>query len=318
MTPIASTDPHVIKNGYLDVGDGHQLYWEDWGNPSAPPVMCLHGGPGGGFSASHKSIFDPSRHHVIFYDQRGCGQSLPFASTDHNTTQDLVADIEKLRHHLKLDKIAVAGGSWGSTLALIYALVHPQQVTRLLLWSIYLARQIETDLMYTGYPRYNFPEAWERFISLVPAKNRESGTTITQYYSDLMHSSDPAMAQKAAVEWTLWEATLVSLNYERLKLEREVPTDPNVKAMALMETHYFLHGCFVPENYILDNLAKIQAIPCAIIQGRFDFCTPPATAMELAQAYGPACTLQIVNTSHLRSEPAMLAALRATATASFA
>ncbi len=317
MIPTAPIDSHVIKSGHLDVGDGHQIYWEDWGNPSAPPTMCLHGGPGGGFSPSHKSLFDPARHHVIFHDQRGCGQSLPFANTDYNTTQDLVADIEKLREHLRLDRVAVVGGSWGSTLALIYALAHPERVTRLLLWSIYLARQLETDLMYTGYPRYNFPEAWQRFISLVPANNRESGTTIIQYYADLMRSADPEKAYQAAVEWALWEMTLVSLHYEPLKLERDVKADPNVKALALMESHYFLNQCFVPENYILDNLAKIQAIPCTLIQGRFDFCTPPAAAIDLAQAYGAQCILQIVNTSHLRSEPEMLAALRATVNASF-
>jgi proline iminopeptidase len=207
---------HIITSGNLNVGNGHALYWEEWGNPDGPAIMHLHGGPGASFNDSHKAIYDPSIHRVIFYDQRGNGKSQPFASTDHNTTQDLIADIERLREHFKLDTMYVAGGSWGSTLALLYAIAHPKRVRRLFLWSLYLIRQFENDWVNEGYPRYNFPEEWERFIGLVPKEHRTNGTTIMQYYANKMRSPDAAEARRHAFEWTLWEAALLSTTLQKM------------------------------------------------------------------------------------------------------
>jgi proline iminopeptidase len=302
---------NVNANGWIDVGDGHELYWEDWGNPKAKTaVMHLHGGPGAGFSDSHKTLYDPAVHRVIFHDQRGCGRSKPFASTEHNTTQDLVADIERLREHFGLEKVVVAGGSWGSALALAYAVAHPERVARLLLWSIYLARKADTNWIIEGGPKYQLPAEWERFIGRVPEAHRGDGDAVTKYYADKMRSKDAGVAWEFACEWNLWEGALMSVNYDPRTLEARVAADENGVAVALLETHYFLNGCFVPENYLLDNVAKLREIPCDVAQGRFDLCTPPVAAWDLARAWGEKLRLYWVNSGHYRSEPAMLQQLQ--------
>ncbi len=304
---------HVNKSGHLSVGDGHKIYWEDWGNPEAAPIIYFHGGPGGGFSASNRLLFDPERHRVIFFDQRGSGQSTPFAETKHNTTQKLVADTEKLRRHLDLGKVYLVGGSWGSTMTLMYTLSHPDKVRGMVMWGIYLGRQSENDLITGGHARYNYPEAWERFISLVPEEHRGSGRIVTEFFASKIHSKNKAEAKKYALEWSLWESTLVSIRYDKPKLEQDILSEKSDVAISLakLETHYFLNDCFIPDNYILENIGKIKHLPAYVVQGRFDNCTPPASAYELAQAYGSNMILQWVNGGHIRSDPEMLAALRA-------
>ena len=299
----------MIASGHLDVGDGHSLYWEEWGNPAGVPVVCLHGGPGAAFNDSHKALFDPAVHRVLFHDQRGCGRSTPLASLEHNTTADLVADVDRLMTHRGFESAHVAGGSWGSTLSLFFALAHPARVRSLLLWAVWLTRREENDWVASGGPRRHFPREWERFISLVPESSRGSGQAITSYYADRIAGHDLRHAR----EWTLWELSLCSLDYDPERLEREVAADPNTLASAAIETHFLRHGCFVSENHILDSIAAIRDIPCTVVQGRFDMCTPPATAYDLAAAYGPALTLQVVNAGHLRTEPALRAALTAAA-----
>lgn len=301
---------HINKSGYLDVGDGHQIYWEDWGNPKANPIVHLHGGPGGGFSDSHKLLYDPKVHRVIFHDQRGCSRSTPFASTKNNTTKHLIADIERLRNHLGIMKVYVSGGSWGSALALLYAIAHPSKVSKIMLWSVYLVRQAENDFVNLGYARYNLPHEWDRFISLVPVKYRKNGNDVMRYYQAKILSKDKKISRKYAIEWTLWESSLVSLDHNPKELEKDIAQDPRTPAIAILETHYFLNGCFVPENYVLDNLKKITHIPAFVVHGRFDFCTPALSAAELAVAYGKKLSLRWVNASHLRTEPEMLTALR--------
>lgn len=310
MNAVKEMGPNVLKNGFLEVEGGHSLYWEEWGNPEAPLILHLHGGPGTGFSDSHKSLYDPEKHHVLFSDQRGSGLSTPFAETANNTTQDLIKDIEKLREHFGAEKLRVVGGSWGCTLSLLYAIEHPERVDRLLLWSAYLIRQFETDFVNEGYPRYFFPEAWNRFIAFVPEEHRTDGDSIMQYYASQINSNDPETARRYADEWTLWEMTLTSINYQPEQLEEEIMGDDKSVAVAKLETHYFLNKCFVPENYILDNIEKIKGIPCDLVHGRFDMCTPPIAAWDLAQAYGENLNLKWVNSGHLRSEPEMFAALR--------
>ena len=314
---METTDPNVIQKGHLGVGDGHSIYWEDWGNRKATPIFSLHGGPGAGFNDKHKFLFDPKIHRVIFHDQRGSGKSTPFAETKHNTTQDLIGDIEKLRKHLHIDNMYVAGGSWGSALALLYSLAHPKRVLRMLIWGVFLARQFEIDFVNEGYPRYFFPEEWNRFISLVPKEHRKNGTSVMKYYVEKIHSKDKSIATTYADEWTLWESTLLSMNYNRLGVEMETIGDKDNVAVAKLETHYFLKRCFIPENYIINNISKIKHIPCSVVQGRFDMCTPPISAYDLAKAYGKNATLQWVNTGHVRSEPEMFAALKATIRALF-
>lgn len=315
---MKSTDVDVNNSGMLDVGDGHKIYWEDWGNPKGPSIMHFHGGPGGGFKDSHKLLFDPTKHRVIFFDQRGCGKSTPYATTKNNTTQDLISDTEKLRKHLGIDKMYVVGGSWGSTMTLNYAIAHPEQVKKMVIWGVYLARQFENHLISAGYAKYNYPEAWERFIGLVPEKHRKDGMSITKYYADKINSKDKKIAIKYADEWTLWEATLLSVLYDKRKTEQEVVLgDESNLPIAMLETYYFINSCFMPENYILNNLHKIKHIPCYVVQGRFDNCTPPLSAYELSKAYGKNLTLQFVNSGHRRTDPEKLAALRAAINSNF-
>lgn len=317
-TSESSTDPNVLHSGMLAVGDGHQLYWEDWGNPEATPAMHFHGGPGGGTSESHKLLFDPAKHRVIFFDQRGAGKSTPFAETKDNTTQKLIEDTEKLREHLGIEKMYLVGGSWGSTMTLLYALAHPERVISMVAWGIYLGSQFENDLIANGYDRYNYPEAWERFIALVPEEHRKDGDSITRFYSDKLYSSDQAEAVKYADEWSLWESNLVTVQYDLREIAQDtLGADKNL-ALARLETHYFLNGCFIPENYIMDNIATIKHIPFYVVQGRFDNCTPPVTAYELSKVYGDQMTLQMVNAGHSRSDPEMRAALRSAINSMFA
>lgn len=308
---MQKVDNYIRKSGHLNVGDGHKIYWEDWGNPDAFPTMFFHGGPGGGFHDGHKMLFNPDEHRVIFFDQRGAGKSTPFASTAGNTTQKLIEDTEKLRNHLNIEKMNLSGGSWGSTMALIYAISYPSRVRAMVIWGVYLARQFENDLLTTGYARYNYPEAWERFIALVPEKSRKTGNSITQYYADKINSEEKNEAVKYADEWSLWETSLLSLSYDKRKTEQDTLGDENNLAIARLETHYFLNGCFIPEGYILDEIGKIQHLPCYVVQGRFDNCTPPISAYQLSKAYGSKLTLQFVNSGHKRTDPELLAALRA-------
>ena len=320
MAEHKSGDPYIKQSGHLNVGDGHKIYFEDWGNPAATPIMHLHGGPGAGFSQSHKLLYNPVIHRVIFHDQRGCGQSRPFASVKANTTKYLVADIEKLREHLGIDKMYVVGGSWGSTLTMVYAIAHPERVNKMMMWGIYLNRQAETDYLYQGGPKEIFPEAWERFINHVPAKDRTSSLGVIKFYASKIQSRNERTAQKYAAEWTLWESSTVSLSYDRQAVEHEILGGDQKQqafnlAIARLESHYFLNNCFIEDDYILKNINQIKHIPAYVIQGRFDHCTPPAAAVDLARAYGPKLSLQIVRAGHLRSEPEGLAALRAVASA---
>lgn len=304
---------HINDRGHLEVGDNHRIYWEDWGNSAAPPTFLFHGGPGGSFNQSHKELFDPAIHRVIFHDQRGCGQSQPFAETAHNTTPDLIEDIEKLRRYFGLEQIQLSGGSWGSTMSLVYALAHPERVNRLLIWSVFLGRQFDSDFVNEGHSRQVVPEAWERFINLVPEKYRHSGDQIMHYYHQMINSPDPAIAARYADEWTLWEVTLAADDEMRKNLSAVIVGDPENVAIARLETQYFLNKCYLPENYILDNIRQIADKPCTIIHGRYDLCTPVSGAVELAEKYGPQATLQLVESGHLRTEPALQAAVQTAA-----
>lgn len=298
-----------MKKGYLSVGNSHKIYFEDWGNPKASPIFYLHGGPGSGTGESNKLLFNPKKHRVIFHDQRGSGKSKPYASTINNTTQDLVSDIEKLANHLKINTFTLVGGSWGSTLSLVYAISSPNRVKRLVIWGIYLARKFETDYVNEGYPKHTFPEAWERFISLVPPNLRKNGDSIMKYYAKKIRDKNKSIVKQYSNEWILWESTLISLKYDKSKLEDEVFKEDNI-AEAKIETHYFLNNCFLEKNYILKNIKNIKAIPCNVVQGRFDFSTPPIGAIDLSKAYGKNLKLQFVNSGHVSREPETFATLK--------
>jgi proline iminopeptidase len=308
---MAYQDPFLNDSGFLSVA-GHKVYWEDWGNKSAKPFFHLHGGPGASFSDKHKMLYNPERHRVIFHDQRGCGRSTPAGLLDNNTTQDLISDIERLRELCGAEKISLAGGSWGATLALLYALAHPQRVEKIVIWSVFLATQFEIDWVNEGYPRYTFPEAWERFIAMVPPAKRSSGDSIMKFYAEKIFSIDSALAEKYAAEWGLWELSLCSLHYDQRRIEAEVLGSEGSLHSSRIQLHYLQEKCFVPENYILDTISRITHIPCFLVHGRFDMCCPPTSGVALAKVYGKQLTLQWVNSGHSRNDPEMMSALRAT------
>jgi len=301
-------DQYLNQSGVMNTGL-HEIYWEDWGNKEATPIMYLHGGPGGEFSQNYQKLFDPTKHRVIFHCQRGAGRSEPYASTKENTTQDLIADIEQLRAQLEIEKMYVTGGSWGSALSLFYVIAHPQRVINYVIWSVFTGSQFEVDFVNEGYPRHYFPEAWERFIALVPVDKRATGDSVMRHYAEKIRSADEAEARLHADEWTLWEYSLCSIEYDKEALESEIIGGNNL-AVANLETHYFLHNSFVPENYVLDNVERIKHIPCTAVQGRFDMCTPPASIYELSKKYGEHMDLQWVNCGHLTSDQAMGDTLR--------
>lgn len=290
---------HIIRSGRLDVGDGHTIYWVDWGNQDiSTPIFYLHGGPGEGFDEGDLAKFDPKKHRVVFHDQRGSSRSTPFASLDHNTSQDLVSDITKLREHLGFEKISLYGFSWGSTLALLYAIAEPEVVEKMLIGGIFLGRKLDLDYYLGGQAAIHFPEAWERFVSKVPKERRSD---IGDYYYEKMQSRDEAERKEFAKEWMLYEASILRLDYVPAKLESSLK-DFAAESLAYLEAHYIFNNCFIEENFILSNAAKIAHISTVIVHGRYDFICPPSAAHELKAKLGDGAILHIAAAGHSTSE----------------
>ncbi|MBD3728481.1 MAG: prolyl aminopeptidase [Sphingomonadales bacterium] len=293
------------ETGMLDVGDGHSLYWERCGTRGAKPVVFLHGGPGSGISPGQRQQFDPALYDILLFDQRGCGRSTPFACLEHNTTWDLVADIERLREMCGHEKWQVFGGSWGSTLSLAYAETHPERVTELVLRGIFLARQCELDWLYAYGASELYPEGWDAYVGHIPEDER--GDLVGAYHRRLT-SDDDAVKLAAAKAWSLWEGLTVTLLPDPAMLE-EFTDDAHAIAIARIENHYFMHKCWLEEAQLLANAHKLRGIPGFIAQGRHDCCTPPSAAWALKQAW-PEVELEIVpDGGHLYTEPGITDAL---------
>jgi proline iminopeptidase len=291
------------STGFLKVSDLHRLYYEECGNPQGAPILFLHGGPGAGLKAQYRQFFDPSFYRIILFDQRGAGKSTPTAELTENDTWHLVEDIEKLRMHLGIERWMVFGGSWGSTLALVYALHHHDRVLGLILRGIFLGRKREMDWMYKAGADLFFPHAWQRFVSLVPD---EDHNRLVEIYSHLLTSDDHESAVRAAQAWTNWEDALVMVDDQPLP-----PGDPaSALSCARIECHYMIHGLFFDEeNYILNNIDRLADIPCRIVQGQLDFCCPPFSAVELPQHY-PGAELRLVKEgTHWSRHPAIASEL---------
>jgi proline iminopeptidase len=298
------------ESGHLEVGDGQRVYWETSGNPDGKPVVFLHGGPGGGTSPTQRRLFDPERYRIILLDQRGAGRSTPHASEpdsdlSSNTTWHLVADLELLREHLGIDRWQVFGGSWGSSLALAYAEKHTARVTELVLRGIFTLRQSELDWFYEGGAAEIYPDNWEGFLAPVPGAERSS--LITAYHR-LLNDPDPAVHGPAAVAWSTWEASGITLLPQPEVIARFAePT--YALAFARIENHYFVnHGWFEPEQLIRDA-PRLKDIPTVIVQGRYDMCTPAVTAWDLHRALPEAEFLMIPDAGHAYDEPGILNAL---------
>ena len=288
-----------FESGMLDVGDGHQLYWERCGTKGAKPAVFLHGGPGSGCSPKQRQQFHPELYDVLLFDQRGCGRSTPFASLEANTTWHIVADMERLREMCGWEKWQVFGGSWGSTLALSYAQTHPGRVTELVLRGIFLARQQEFDWLYRYGASELYPEEWERFAGHIPESERGD---LVEAYRRRLTGDDPAEQLAAAKAWSRWEGITVTLLPDPQMLA-EFTEDSRAVPIGRIENHYFTHRCWLEEGQLLADAHKLKGIPGTIVQGRHDCCTPPSAAWALKQAW-PEVDLQIVpDGGHLFTEP---------------
>ncbi len=274
MTP----DDHTIREFYIEVGDGHELYVQDWGNKKAKrPIIFLHGGPGSNVKDSQKAMFDPLQHRVIFFDQRGCGKSLPYGSLLHNTTDDLIEDITKLANELKISSFVLVGGSWGSTLALAYAVKHPQHLQALVIRGILTGSQAEIDYFDKGEFRNWFPEIWERYLANTPQEHRENPTA---YHFKRILSDDEEEARQSACAYSNLEGALVGLDD---RFRPDLHTDPAFDSAGIkMEVHYLANRCFMPDRHIFNNVRKLT-MPVWMVQGRYDMVCPPTTAYELHQ-----------------------------------
>lgn len=296
-----SIEPYATER--LSVSGDHQIYVEQAGNPNGIPILFVHGGPGGGCSPIQRRFFDPAKFRIILFDQRGCGRSKPHASLENNTTWDLVTDMEMIREHLKIKAWALFGGSWGSTLSLLYAETHPTRVLNLILRGIFLMRQRELDWFYKKGTSAIFPEAWTRFSNMVPEAER--GNLIAAYYKRL---TDPAHKHERlsfAREWSLWEGSTVTLVPD--DEQRAHSVDPIfATAFARIEAHYFINKGFLDDdNQILRDAGKLLNVPTTIIQGRYDSICPPISAYELSQAMPWAKLLMVPVAGHSAFEPSI-------------
>lgn len=289
-------------SGMLDVGDGHELYWELCGTPGAKPAVFLHGGPGAGCSTSHRQLFDPDRYQVLLFDQRGCGRSTPHASLEHNTTWDLVADIERLRGHLQIERWQVFGGSWGSTLALAYAEAHPARVSELILRGVFLCRPQEIAWYYQDGASWLYPDLWEAFLAPIPPAERHD---LVSAYRRRLVDPEAAVRAEVALAWSQWEGQTITL-LPNEALRRSFAAPGYAIAFARIENHYFVHDAFLEPDQLLRDVGRIRHIPAVIVQGRYDLATPMRSAWELHRAW-PEATFRVVpDAGHAFDEPGIL------------
>jgi proline iminopeptidase len=284
-------DIQPFDRGRLKVSELHELCYQQCGNPDGKPVVVLHGGPGGGMSPMLRQMHDPGVYRIILFDQRGCGSSTPYAELRENTTTDLVADMEKIRQHLRIERWQVAGGSWGSTLALAYAQIHTDRVTELILRGVFLLRKREIDWFYQYGASNIFPEAWASFIEPIPEPERDD--LVSAYYRRLT-GIDPAEQRRCAIAWSQWEGATLSLLPDAGRVAR-FGADDFALAFARIECHFFKHRGFLQrDGILLEGASKLKHVPGIIIQGRYDIVTPATSAYELAQAW-PEAELHIVS-----------------------
>ena len=312
VRPTAGVYPEAgpYEQGLLDVGDANFVYWEACGNPGGKPALVLHGGPGSGCTPGWRRYFDPDVYRIILFDQRGCGRSTPDASEPAvdlatNTTHHLLADIERLRGQLSIDRWLVFGGSWGSTLGLAYAEKHPDHVSEVVLFSVVTTGRREVEWVTRDMGRV-FPEQWSRFRDAVPAEERDG--SLVDAYARLLSDPDPAVREEAARHWCAWEDTHVAVHPNHLPDPRF--DDPAFRMrFARLVTHYWRHGAWLEDGILLREAGKLAGIPGVLVHGRLDVSGPPDIARHLAQAW-PDCELVLVDEAgHGCGEPGMSEAL---------
>ncbi len=289
----------------LSVGDGHDLHVFETGAADGAPVVVLHGGPGGGVSPGYARYFDPERYRVVLMDQRGAGASTPSGGLEHNTTWDLVGDLEIAREALGIERWHVFGGSWGSTLALAYAATHPDRVLSMCLRGIFLARAREVRWLYQFGASEVYPDAWERFIAPIPEGER--GDLVHAYHSRLT-GDDDAVATTCAKAWSVWEGSISKLRQDPAALAR-FEEDAFARVFASIECHYFVNDSFFPhDGWLLDQVDAFRHVPAVIVQGRYDTVCPPRSAWDLHRAW-PEASFELVHAGHSMTDPAIAAAL---------
>jgi proline iminopeptidase len=295
-----------FASGWLPTGGLHEIYYEECGNPQGKPCVVLHGGPGGAINTTMRRFFDPQRWRTVLFDQRGCGKSRPNASLQDNTTWTLVEDIERLRKRLGVQKWSVFGGSWGSTLALAYAIMHPDRVENLVLRGVFLLTERELNWFYQDGASMLFPDAWERFCAPIPADER--GDMISAYHKRLVHA-DRRVQAEAAAAWSQWEGDTISLRGPEARPAKFNEVDFAI-AFARIECHFFANrGFFDEDGWILKNIHRMADIPGWIVQGRFDVVTPLESAWRLKKAW-PATRFEIIwDAGHASTEPGIIDAL---------
>ena len=289
----------------LEVDPPHILHVEESGDPQGIPVLFVHGGPGAGCMPYHRTFFDPEVYRIILFDQRGCGRSAPHSELDGNTTQALVADMEKIREKLGIEQWVLFGGSWGSTLSLVYAETHPERVMGLILRGIFLCRKQEIDWFYQGGAARIFPDHWQEFISVIPEE--EHGDLVSAYYKRLTGDNELAR-MGAAKAWSRWEGQTSTLQPSRSVVGSF--TEPyTAMSLSRIECHYFMNDSFLEPNQILNNVDQLEGIPGVIVQGRYDVVCPMQSAWELYNAW-PDAELDIIpDAGHSATERGIVDAL---------
>lgn len=290
--------------GILKLDGVHAMYWEQSGNPEGAPVLFLHGGPGAGASPAHRRFFDPVHYRIVIFDQRGAGRSTPLGELRDNTTLHLVADIERLRDHLGIERWLVFGGSWGSTLALAYGEAHPERCAGFILRGVFLCRRSEIEWFLYGL-RTLFPEAWQTFAEVIPATER--GDLLAAYYRRLANP-DPAVHVPAARAWSTYEGVCSTL-LPSPETVAHFAGDGVSLGLARVEAHYFSHGIFLPENSLLGKVTRLRHLPCIIVQGRYDAVCPIVTADEVHRAWPESEYIVVPDAGHSAWEPGISAEL---------
>ncbi|MDD3764424.1 MAG: prolyl aminopeptidase [Nevskiales bacterium] len=302
--PYSPIEPYCTHR--LKVSELHELHVEECGNPEGTPVVFVHGGPGGGSEPWHRQFFDANRYRIILFDQRGCGRSTPHAELRENTTWDLVADMEKIRELLGIQKWVVFGGSWGSTLGLAYAVTHPRRCRALILRGIFLLREAEIRWFYQDGASWIYPDAWEAYRDAIPVEER--GDMVQAYYKRLT-SPDPAVRAAAARAWSIWEGSTSKL-FPSPDMAARFGEDRFAEAFARIECHYFINkGFFESDDYLLKQVHRIRDIPGVIVQGRYDVVCPMRSAWDLHQAWPEADFAVVPDAGHAASEPGILSKL---------
>ncbi|WP_280429767.1 prolyl aminopeptidase [Nocardia brasiliensis] len=306
--PFPLIDPYA--HGLLEVGDGNRIYWETSGNPAGKPVLVVHGGPGSGGKRGSRRNFDPSAYRIVLFDQRGCGESLPHAADPAvdlsvNTTDHLIADMERLREHLGIEQWLLYGGSWGSTLILAYAERYPARVSEIILVGVTMTRPEETDWLYRGVGRF-LPGPWAAFRDALPAAERDGN--LVAAYNRLLNDADPEVRAKAARDWCAWEDAVIA--HENLGRPGQYSDKPDADLLAFVRicAHYFANDAWLPDGQLLRDAHALAGIPGVLIHGRLDLGTPLYTAWQLAQAW-PDAELHVIDDSGHTGSPEMLRAI---------